>query len=72
MRNFTMLFAGMVLMLTHAADEAGRAWIYNGIHFEFSNQHGREVGEHIGAEIVYTRLRRAGLCHGLTCLCPQF
>jgi PAP2 superfamily len=57
---------------TAAADEAGRARIYNGIHFEFSNQHGREVGEHIGAEIVYTRLRRAGPCHGLTCLCPQF
>jgi hypothetical protein len=56
---------------TAAADEAGRSRIYNGIHFEFSNQHGREAGDNIGAEIVYTRLRRAGPCHGLTCLCPQ-
>jgi hypothetical protein len=57
---------------TTAADEAGRSRIYNGIHFEFSNQQGREAGEKIGAEIVYTRLRRSGPCHGLTCLCPQF
>lgn len=56
---------------TAAADEAGRSRIYNGIHFEFSNRHGRETGENIGAEIVSARLRRAGPCHGLTCLCPQ-
>lgn len=44
---------------------------YASIHFEFSNQHGRAAGNNIGAEIVYTRLRRAGPCRGMICLCPQ-
>jgi hypothetical protein len=57
---------------SEAADEAGRSRIYGGIHFEFSNQSGREAGEGIGTEIVTTRLRRAGSCHGITCRCPQF
>jgi hypothetical protein len=56
---------------SEAADEAGRSRIYSGIHFEFSNQSGREVGIGIGTEIVTTRLRRAGPCRGLTCYCPQ-
>lgn len=42
------------------AAEAGRSRIYQGIHFEFSNQEGRRVGRLIGDEIVATRLRRAG------------
>lgn len=57
---------------SEAADEAGRSRIYGGIHFEFSNQSGRGAGEGIGTEIVTTRLRRAGPCHGITCRCPQF
>jgi hypothetical protein len=54
-----------------AADEAGRSRIYHGIHFEFSNQSGRQQGDLIGKEIVTTRLRRAGRCFGILCACPQ-
>ena len=39
-----------------AAREAGRARIYGGIHFQFSNEAGREAGKGIGREIVRTRL----------------
>jgi hypothetical protein len=42
------------------AAEAGRSRIYQGIHFEFSNQEGQRAGREIGEEIVTTRLRRAG------------
>ena len=39
-----------------AAREAGRSRIYGGIHFQFSNEAGREAGKGIGREIVRTRL----------------
>jgi len=40
------------------AEEAGRSRIFQGIHFQFSNEHGRRAGRGIGTEIVTTRLRR--------------
>jgi hypothetical protein len=43
-----------------AAEEAGRSRIYQGIHFQFSNEEGRRVGRGIGAEIAATTLRRLG------------
>lgn len=49
-----------------AAREAGRSRIFQGIHFQFSNEDGRRAGRAIGAEVVDTRLRpiagRAGGC----------
>jgi hypothetical protein len=57
---------------SQAADEAGRSRIFNGIHFQFSNEHGRRAGNAIGREIVTTRLRRAGRCVGILCACPQW
>jgi hypothetical protein len=39
------------------AIEAGRSRIYQGIHFQFSNDTGRRAGRRIGAEIALTRLR---------------
>ena len=39
-----------------AAREAGRSRIYGGIHFQFSNDDGREAGKGIGREVVKTRL----------------
>ncbi|MGH8656690.1 MAG: vanadium-dependent haloperoxidase, partial [Gammaproteobacteria bacterium] len=39
-------------------DEAGRSRIFQGIHFQFSNQNGLENGEAIGAYIERNRLRR--------------
>ena len=39
-------------------DEAGRSRIFQGIHFQFSNQNGRENGETIGGYIERNRLRR--------------
>ena len=42
------------------AEEAGRSRIFQGIHFQFSNEDGRRAGRGIGAEIVATRLRRVG------------
>jgi hypothetical protein len=39
-----------------AAREAGRSRIYGGIHFQFSNDLGREAGKALGREIVRTRL----------------
>ena len=41
-----------------AAEEAGRSRIFQGIHFQFSNEDGRRAGRAIGTEIVTTRLRR--------------
>lgn len=43
-----------------AAREAGRSRVYGGVHFQFSNDAGREAGKSIGQEIVRTRLLRAG------------
>jgi len=40
--------------LSEAAQEAGRSRIYGGIHFEFSNVTGREVGEAIAASAFAT------------------
>jgi hypothetical protein len=37
--------------------EAGRSRIYQGIHFQFSNDAGRRSGRGIGTEIALTRLR---------------
>lgn len=48
---------------SQAAAEAGRARIFAGIHFEFSNQAGQEAGRGVGREILDTRLLRA---HGPT------
>ena len=44
--------------LSQAAAEAGQSRIYGGIHFQFSNDAGREAGKSIGQEIVRTRLLR--------------
>lgn len=41
-----------------AAIEAGRSRIYQGIHFQFSNQDARDNGRRIGREIALNRLRR--------------
>ena len=40
-----------------AAVEAGRSRIYQGIHFQFSNEAGRRIGRRIGLEVALTRLR---------------
>jgi hypothetical protein len=39
-----------------AAREAGRSRIFQGIHFQFSNEDGRRAGRGIGSEIVRTML----------------
>ena len=49
-----------------AAIEAGRSRIYQGIHFQFSNEEGRRVGRRIGLEVALTRLR---LCFDRTQIC---
>ena len=41
-----------------AATEAGRARIFAGIHFEFSNQAGQQAGRGIAKEIITARLRK--------------
>ena len=43
-----------------AAREAGRSRIFQGIHFQFSNEDGRRAGRAIGTEIVNTKLGRVG------------
>ena len=43
-----------------AAREAGRARIFAGIHFEFSNQAGQAAGRGVGREILSTALQRSG------------
>jgi plastocyanin len=42
---------------THAAEEAGLSRIYGGIHFDFDNTVGLEVGRDIGAYVVNHKLR---------------
>lgn len=43
-----------------AAREAGRSRIFQGIHFQFSNEDGRRAGRAIGTEIAETRLLPVG------------
>lgn len=43
-----------------AAREAGRSRIFQGIHFQFSNDAGRRAGRGIGREIVTTKLQPVG------------
>ncbi len=43
-----------------AAREAGRSRIYGGIHFQFSNDAGREAGRDVAHEIVRSRLLPSG------------
>lgn len=52
-----------------AAREAGRSRIYGGIHFQFSNDAGREAGKALAKEILRTRLVPEGACPGATCVC---
>ena len=54
---------------SQAADEMGRSRILNGIHFQFSNVSGRQAGDRIGIEVVTTKLRPEGACHGIQCTC---
>jgi hypothetical protein len=49
-----------------AAIEGGRSRIYQGIHFQFSNEDGRRTGRRVGLEVALTRLRR---CLGQTGVC---
>jgi hypothetical protein len=56
---------------SQAADEAGVSRIYLGLHFRFSKDDGLVSGQSVGREIVTTRLRRAGRCVGIFCVCPQ-
>lgn len=53
---------------SQGAAEAGRSRIYQGIHFDFSNQEGQRTGRLIGDEVVHTRLRRPGSSQ----VCPQW
>ena len=57
---------------SEAADEAGVSRIYLGLHFRFSKEDGLASGQSVGREIVMTRLRRAGRCVGISCICPQW
>ena len=57
---------------SEAADEAGVSRIYLGLHFRFSKDDGLASGQSVGREIVTTRLRRAGRCVGISCICPQW
>jgi hypothetical protein len=50
-----------------AARQAGRARIFAGIHFEFSNQAGQTAGRAVAREIAKTRLLRT---HGPTHIGP--
>lgn len=49
---------------SEAAREAGRSRIYGGIHFQFTNDAGREAGKEIAREVVRTRLLEAGSSAG--------
>lgn len=40
------------------AEEAGRSRIYQGIHFQLSNEDGRHAGWLLGQELAATRLQR--------------
>lgn len=57
--------------LSDAATEAGRSRIYGGVHFQFSNEAGREAGKSIGREIVRTRLLRPGTNPGAGAACTR-
>ncbi len=50
-----------------AAREAGRSRIFQGIHFQFSNEDGRRAGRGIGSEIATTKLRPVGQKRQGTC-----
>jgi PAP2 superfamily len=50
-----------------AAVEAGRSRIYQGIHFQFSNEDGRRAGRRIGLEVALTTLRRC-FAHSEICV----
>jgi hypothetical protein len=52
-----------------AAREAGQSRIYGGIHFQFSNDAGREAGKGLAKEILRTRLVLADHCSGSTRVC---
>jgi hypothetical protein len=52
------------------AEEAGRSRIFQGIHFQFSNEDGRRVGRGIGREIATSRLRRTTPGGGPACQMP--
>ncbi len=54
-----------------AAREAGRSRVYGGVHFQFSNDAGREAGKSIGQEIVRTRLLRVGAEPGAGAACTR-
>lgn len=54
---------------SHAADEAARSRVFNGVHFQFSSAEGREAGNRVGDEVATTRLRPEGACHGAHCGC---
>jgi hypothetical protein len=56
---------------SQTADEAGRARIFQGIHFQFSNQNGRDNGETIGTYIVKNRLGRLDSCAGDEDACAE-
>lgn len=49
------------------AREAGRSRIFQGIHFEFSNEDGRRAGRGIGTEIARTKLLPVDAAHGRSC-----
>lgn len=67
---------------SQAGREAGRSRIYGGIHFQFSNEAGREAGKRIAREILSQRLVQESSCEeddgdddddddrpGRTCVC---
>ena len=56
---------------SQAAHEAGRSRIYGGIHFQFSNDAGREAGKEIGREIVRRRLVEVGAGPGSSACAGQ-
>ena len=49
------------------AREAGRSRIFQGIHFQFSNEDGRRAGRGIGTEIARTKLLPVDAAHGRSC-----
>lgn len=54
-----------------AAREAGRARIFAGIHFEFSNQAGQAAGRSVAAEVLATSLRKRSVRrHSPDCFVP--
>ena len=49
------------------AREAGRSRIFQGIHFQFSNEDGRRAGRGIGTEIAHTKLLPVHGARGRSC-----